>query len=219
MCVYFFPDKKKNNFCSNERNFFERQKKMNMAQTYNYVRKLFFFSFFSRSLATCTIAVEMKWNRKKTKKIYICIVRPAIFSNHHRAPRSIKLCIWKNQREKDFGEHFFSVIICSGYFEYVLNNSNAIMKWQLIFHTATESQNEMRFVEFNAWLSTYKSREFSQIVNELSQIQRKRKRMSNERKKQNGHDYQISTFSCQSAIFQHWFILFHKQKLQSKDIF
>lgn len=144
---------------------------------------------------------------------------PCYFQQSSSCTSLNQIMYLKEPTRKRFWWTFYSVIVCSGYFEYVLNNSNAIMKWQLIFHTATESQNEMRFVEFNAWLSTYKSREFSDRKWIIANTRKERENEQWKKKKQNGHDYQISTFSCQSAIFQHRiFFLFHKQKLQSKEI-
>lgn len=108
---------------------------------------------------------------------------PCYFQQSSSCTSLNQIMYLKEPTRKRFWWTFYSVIICSGYFEYVLNNSNAIMKWQLIFHTATESQNEMRFVEFNAWLSTYKSREFSDRKWIIANTRKERENEQSKKKK------------------------------------
>lgn len=80
---------------------------------------LIFFCAPSRSVCLHNNAVKMKWKKdqKEGKKIRFGIVRPAIFSSHHRTPCSIKLCSKKratttqDEREREtaseWKRHFF----------------------------------------------------------------------------------------------------------------
>lgn len=117
MCACIFsPDK--NDFCSKREKFFfcsavPLDRKMNVAQTYNYARH-FFFVFFSRSFA-CTIAVEMKWSKKKIfirrKRTYALLFSAIIIA--HLA-QSNYVFEGANEKKKKF-VNIFSVIIFNSF--------------------------------------------------------------------------------------------------------
>lgn len=144
---------------------------------------------------------------------------PCYFQQSSSCTSLNQIMYLKEPTRKRFWWTFYSVIVCSGYFEYVLNNSNAIMKWKLIFHTATESQNEMRFVEFNAWLSTYKSREFSDRKWIIANTRKERREWAmKEKKNKTAMTIKYPLFPVNQQFFNTEFFLSHKQKLQSKQI-